>query len=97
MPIAFHDPKHRSELADHILVPPAGRGEAIVTGPPPGAHASLRTLCFDTGPDGDLNPAMVLADMVNALAQPPHVLSTGPVDTSSADLQASIAEADCKC
>jgi FtsP/CotA-like multicopper oxidase with cupredoxin domain len=80
MPIAFHDPKHRSELADHILVPPAGRVEAIVTGPQPGAQASLRTLCFDTGPDGDPNPAMVLADMVD-LAQPTHVISTAPVDT----------------
>jgi suppressor of ftsI len=69
MPLAFHDPKHRTELADHILVPPAGRVEAIVTGPKPGAQASLRTLCFDTGPDGDPNPEMVLADMVDR-AQP---------------------------
>jgi FtsP/CotA-like multicopper oxidase with cupredoxin domain len=69
MPLAFHDPKHRTEFADHILVPPAGRVEAIVTGPKPGAQASLRTLCFDTGSDGDPNPAMVLADMVD-LAQP---------------------------
>jgi suppressor of ftsI len=65
MPLAFHDPKHRTEFADHILVPPAGRVEAIVTGPKPGAQASLRTLCFDTGSDGDPNPAMVLADMVD--------------------------------
>jgi suppressor of ftsI len=71
MPLAFHDPKRRVEFADHILVPPAGRVEAIVTGPKPGAHASLRTLCFDTGPDGDPNPAMVLADIVDA-PQPTH-------------------------
>jgi suppressor of ftsI len=69
MPLAFHDPKHRTEFSDHILVPPAGRVEAIVTGPKSGTQASLRTLCFDTGPDGDPNPAMVLADMVD-LAQP---------------------------
>ena len=81
MPIAFHDPKHRTELADHILVPPAGRVEAIVTGPQPGAQASLRTLCFDTGPDGDPNPAMVLADMVD-LVQPTLGISTAPIDTS---------------
>jgi suppressor of ftsI len=66
MPISFHDPKRRVELADHLLVPPAGRVEAIVTGPKPGVHASLRTRCFDTGPDGDPNPAMVLADMVGS-------------------------------
>jgi suppressor of ftsI len=77
MPLAFHDPKHRSEFADHILVPPAGRVEAIVTGPKPGAQASLRTLCFDTGSDGDPNPAMVLADMVDR-AQPALGTATAP-------------------
>jgi suppressor of ftsI len=80
MPLAFHDPKHRVEFADHVLVPPAGRVEAIVTGPHPGAHASLRTLCFDTGPDGDANPAMVLADMAD-VPQPAHV---APIELVSA-------------
>ena len=65
MPLAFHDPTRRTELIDHILVPPAGRIEAIVTGPNRGAHAAFRTLCFDTGPDGDPNPAMVLADITS--------------------------------
>jgi suppressor of ftsI len=80
MPIAFHNPKRRSELAHHVLVPPGGRVEAIVTGPRPGSQASLRTLCFDTGPDGDPNPAMVLADMID-LVQPTLGISTAPVDT----------------
>jgi suppressor of ftsI len=71
MPLSFHDPKRRIELRDHLLVPPAGRVEAIVTGPTSGAHAALRTRCYDTGPDGDPNPAMVLADMV-ATKQPSH-------------------------
>ena len=65
MPLAFHAPAHRVEFASHVLLPPAGRVEAIVIGPRPGIRASLRTLCFDTGPDGDPNPAMVLADLVN--------------------------------
>jgi FtsP/CotA-like multicopper oxidase with cupredoxin domain len=69
MPLAFHNPAHPVEFASHILVPPAGRVEAIVTGPKPGARASLRSLCFDTGSDGDPNPAMVLADLVN-IGQP---------------------------
>ena len=69
MPLSFHDLKRRTELREHLLVPPAGRVEAIVTGPASGAHASLRTRCYDTGPDGDPNPAMVLADMV-ATPQP---------------------------
>jgi suppressor of ftsI len=71
MPLSFHDPKRRVEMARHILVPPAGRVEAIVTGPGAGARASLRTRCFDTGPDGDPNPAMVLADLVD-VAQSDH-------------------------
>jgi len=69
MPLAFHNPGHPVEPALHILLPPAGRVEAIVTGPRKGARASLRTRCLDTGSDGDANPAMVLADLVN-LAQP---------------------------
>jgi suppressor of ftsI len=74
MPLSFHDPKRRVEITKHILVPPAGRVEAIVTGPGAGARASLRTRCFDTGPDGDPNPAMVLADLVD-VAQSDHEIS----------------------
>jgi FtsP/CotA-like multicopper oxidase with cupredoxin domain len=64
MPIAYHDPKNPKRTASHLLVAPAGRLEAIVTGPPVGAHAALRTLCVNTGPAGDPNPDMVLADLV---------------------------------
>jgi FtsP/CotA-like multicopper oxidase with cupredoxin domain len=65
MPLAYHDPKHPTKTVDHLLIAPAGRVEAIVTGPPTGAHATLRTLCVDTGPVGDPNPEMVLADLVS--------------------------------
>jgi FtsP/CotA-like multicopper oxidase with cupredoxin domain len=64
MPIARHDPDHRTRTADHVSLPPAGRLEAIVTGPPTGAPRRLISHCVDTGPDGDPNPAMVLADIV---------------------------------
>jgi FtsP/CotA-like multicopper oxidase with cupredoxin domain len=64
MPLAYRDPKHPTRATDHLLVSPAGRLEAIVTGPPPGTHATLRTLCVDTGSAGDPNPEMVLADLV---------------------------------
>jgi suppressor of ftsI len=64
MPIAQHDPKHRTRIADHVLLPPAGRLEAIVTGPTAGTPPRLISRCVDTGPDGDPNPAMVLADIV---------------------------------
>jgi suppressor of ftsI len=64
MPLAYHDSKKPTRITDHLLVAPAGRLEAIVSGPPPGAHTALHTLCVDTGPVGDPNPAMVLADIV---------------------------------
>src|SRR2546426_1808675 len=64
MPIAQHDPNHRTRIADHVLLPPAGRVEAIVTGPAAGAPRRLVSRCVDTGPDGDPNPSMVLADVV---------------------------------
>lgn len=63
MPLAYHDPLHKMEILPHVLLPPAGRVEAIVTGPPAGARVSLRSLCVDTGPDGDPNREMVLADL----------------------------------
>jgi FtsP/CotA-like multicopper oxidase with cupredoxin domain len=63
MPLAYHDPKRPTRIVGHALVPPAGRLEAIVTGPAASAHAMLRSRCVDTGPDGDPNPAMVLADL----------------------------------
>src|SRR5437588_12913908 len=75
MPLAYHDPSIRKRSMSHILVPPAGRVEAIVTGPPADSHAALRSRCFDTGPDGDANPAMVLADLVSA---PPPSNQTRP-------------------
>lgn len=63
MPLAFHDPSRRSETVKHIVVAPAGRIEAIVTAPSQNAKASLRTRCLDTGPAGDPNPSMVIADL----------------------------------
>lgn len=71
MPLAFHDPHRRVKIASHVLLPPASRLEAIVTGPALAAHTKLRTLCFDTGSAGDPNPEMVLADLVSATAPAP--------------------------
>ena len=63
-PIGEHDPSHRTRVARHVLLPPAGRLEAIVSGTAAGTRSRLITHCVDTGPDGDPNPAMVLADIV---------------------------------
>jgi suppressor of ftsI len=67
-PLAYRNPARRTMKVRHLLVPPAGRLEAIVTGPPAGAHAALRTRCVDTGPAGDINQAQVLADIVSRTA-----------------------------
>ena len=45
------------------VVPPSSRIEFIVTGPPAGTAAYLRTNCFDAGPSGDPMPATVLASL----------------------------------
>lgn len=62
VPIAEHDPDHRTRVVDHVLLPPAGRVEAIVTGPTADTPRRLVSRCVNTGPEGDPNPAMVLAD-----------------------------------
>jgi suppressor of ftsI len=66
MPLAYHDPSTRKRRMNHVLLPPAGRVEAIVTGPAADSHAALRSRCFDSGPDGDSNPGMVVADLVSS-------------------------------
>ena len=82
MPIALHDPNHRTRIVDYVLLPPAGRLEAIVTGPTAGPpRRSLVSRCVDTGPDGDPNPAMVLADIV------PRSATDSPVKPATSSLQ----------
>ena len=63
MPLAYHEPKAPTRKTNHLLLAPAGRLEAIVTGPPRGTHSALRSLCVDAGPDGDPHPEMILADL----------------------------------
>jgi FtsP/CotA-like multicopper oxidase with cupredoxin domain len=79
MPLAYHDAAIRKRSMRHVLLPPAGRVEAIVTGPRADSHAALRSRCFDTGPDGDSNPAMILADIVSTQSSrlPARAASSG--------------------
>src|SRR6267143_3153661 len=91
MPIALRDPNHQTRIADHVLLPPAGRLEAIVTGPAAGTPRRLISRCVDTGPDGDPNPAMVLADIVSrhaAGAMPKVLESSRKPDLKTLDLTA---------
>jgi FtsP/CotA-like multicopper oxidase with cupredoxin domain len=46
-----------------VVIPPAGRVEAIVTGPPAGGRSALRTHCVNSGPAGDPMSSQVLADI----------------------------------
>lgn len=78
MPLAFHDPGHPTRIVEHVFLAPAGRVEAIVTGPTARTGVALKTRCVDTGPDGDPNPGMVLADLV-----------TGPPNSSASSVAVS--------
>ena len=75
MPLAYHDPRRQSMSMDHVLLPPGGRLEAIVTASTAGAPTVLKTRCVDTGPDGDSNPEMIMADIVPAKPTAPPAYS----------------------
>jgi FtsP/CotA-like multicopper oxidase with cupredoxin domain len=65
LPIAYHEPARPVRRVNHVLLPPAGRVEAIVSGRANGTRSALRTRCVDTGRDGDPNPGMILADIAS--------------------------------
>ncbi len=46
-----------------VIIPPASRAEFVVTGPKSG-RAKFRTLCYNTGPNGDADPDLYLAHIV---------------------------------
>lgn len=70
-PLGYRNPDRANVKMQHVFLPPAGRVEAIVTGPPANTHATLRTRCVNTGPAGDVNAAGVLADIVPTLSKAP--------------------------
>ena len=66
---------------DHILIPPAGRAEFIVTGPALKVKsAQLVTLNVDTGPDGDNDPLRPLAAIQTTTNAPAPALTTPGAD-----------------
>jgi FtsP/CotA-like multicopper oxidase with cupredoxin domain len=54
----------------HALVPPAGRVEIVVKGPPQGHKASFVTRTVDTGPAGENDPTRPLATLVGTPEAP---------------------------
>ncbi len=64
VPVSSQDGTRRGKLlsATHVLLPPAGRAELIVTAPTASVrHAELQTLNIDTGPAGDNDPQRTVA------------------------------------
>jgi suppressor of ftsI len=59
------DPLRRPQRVDSILLPPGARAELILEGPAAGRYA-IRHLAYDTGPQGDPNPAATLGTLVSA-------------------------------
>ena len=53
-----------TRVVSHVLIPPAGRAEFIVTGPS-AANVYLRSACVQTGSDGDPNPEVILGSFYN--------------------------------
>jgi len=90
LPLALHRPDRPMRRADHILLPSAGRFEAIVRGRPDGGATVLRTRSVDMGPDGDPAPAAILADVgpVPDRVSPPRlpVVDMPPATHAVADL-----------
>jgi FtsP/CotA-like multicopper oxidase with cupredoxin domain len=57
-------PLETTETANTVVIPPAGRAEIVVQGPPTNGLYQLFNAGYDTGPIGDLNPAVLLANVV---------------------------------
>lgn len=63
--------KGRTLTRSHLLIPPAGRAESIVTGPPAGVQrANFITRKVDTGPVGDPDPMRPLFRIRTTTADP---------------------------
>jgi FtsP/CotA-like multicopper oxidase with cupredoxin domain len=75
-------PVTSSSTVTSIALPPAGRAEFIVTGPPAGQAATFEQLGFDTGPIGNPNGTQVLAvmDATTSAIEPPPLPAVHPKD-----------------
>jgi FtsP/CotA-like multicopper oxidase with cupredoxin domain len=71
VPIHFNgSPAPAAEWVNHIGVPPGGRVEFIVEGPPLGVPALLVTRTVDTGPAGENDPNRALISIMAAADAP---------------------------
>ena len=63
VPLGYYPGAPRARWVDHIVIPPGGRVEIVVAGPP--SPQLLLSRCYDAGSAGDINPAAVLGELVN--------------------------------
>jgi FtsP/CotA-like multicopper oxidase with cupredoxin domain len=71
VPVNFGDPAAPSvKSIDHVLIPPGGRAEFIVSGPTAKQQALLITRWVDTGQDGENDPNRTLATVIASAAAP---------------------------
>jgi FtsP/CotA-like multicopper oxidase with cupredoxin domain len=79
--------KPQARRQSHALIPPGGRVEFIVTGPPLGQDASLVTRNIDTGPAGENDPTRPLvAITAKNDAAIPRALPTAVASEKSGDV-----------
>ena len=64
-PIAAGSSGQQSESETSVLLPPGARAEFVVTTPNIGDQAQLTTQYWNTGPDGDFDPARPIATIVS--------------------------------
>ncbi|MGW2371041.1 multicopper oxidase family protein [Kitasatospora sp. NPDC001683] len=82
-------PVARVTTADNLLLPPGKRYDVLVTAGPRPARATLRTLAYSNGPQGDAYPDTELAT-IRVTGAPVHrrPAVTGAIPTAPADLAA---------
>jgi FtsP/CotA-like multicopper oxidase with cupredoxin domain len=78
-------PVSTSSTVTSIALPPAGRAEFIVTGPPVGQAANFQQAGFDTGPIGNPNGSQVLAviQATTTAVEPPALPAAQPKAASA--------------
>lgn len=81
------------QRVDSIFLPPGARAELILEGPPPGRYA-IRHLAYDTGPQGDPNPAVRLGTLLSEGVHVDRSADAARLDNPGPDIAAVAEEID---
>jgi FtsP/CotA-like multicopper oxidase with cupredoxin domain len=77
VPLAYYPGARSTEQRWHLVIPPGGRAEFVITGP---QHPQmLYSLCYDTGPGGDENPGAILGELDDDDGSAPAVHVAAPI------------------